>query len=170
MVDGGRRKWYNTDISNTLEKTMSKYWNNQGRFNAEWEALGVKLMPAMGPAESIGGEMVRAVNKLYYDAFNNGFCNNTSGAANFLAQYAQPWLTPEFRRALAVVAPLTNTGGYSNVTDSVEQALDTLVDEVCCLLLNSPELCTLASPADMLDLSDAEVYYSEEDGEEDIWR
>jgi hypothetical protein len=35
--------------------------------------------------------------------------------------------------------------------------------------LNSPELCTLASPADMLDLSDAEVYYSEED-DEDIWR
>lgn len=149
---------------------MSKYWNNEGRFNAEWQQLGVQLMPAMGPAASIGGEMVRAVNKLYYDAFNNGFCNNTSGAANFLARYAQPWLTEEFRRALAVVAPLTNTGGYSNVTDSVGQALDTLVDEVCCLLLNSPEMSTLASPADMLDLSDAEVYYSEEDSEEDIWR
>jgi hypothetical protein len=148
---------------------MSKYWNKQGQYQAEFDAMSNELMPVSGAADSLAGELVRAVNRLYYDAFNNGFCNNTSGAINFLTQYLVPFYHQDrdLADALSVVEPKTNTGGYSTVGASTGLALDTLVDRVAALIIAQPQLRTVPAPCDLFDLEDPEYVEEEEDYEDE---
>ena len=148
---------------------MSKYWNNQGTFQSEFDALTQELMPAMGEAESLAGELVRAANRLYYDAFNNGFCNNTSGAVNFLYTYLVPFYKDDrdLKEALDLIAPKTNTGGYSSTGAMTGAALDTIVDKVAQLIINQPELKVQPNPCDLFDLQDDDYYEPEDDYEEE---
>lgn len=62
-----------------MEKLITEkgksYWNNNGAYQKEYEELYEKLVPSSGDADSIHGEMIRAVSRLYYDFCNNGNCN-----------------------------------------------------------------------------------------------
>ena len=51
------------------------YWNNNGGNEQELKRLTEKFMPASGRAENLVGEVIRAVNRLYYEFCNNGNCN-----------------------------------------------------------------------------------------------
>lgn len=51
------------------------YWNNEGAYESQFDALTKTLMPAEGRAEYLVGEVVRAANRLYYEYCNNGNCN-----------------------------------------------------------------------------------------------
>ena len=142
---------------------MSAYWNNKGRFQADYDRLYEKLVPMSGGCESLAGEAIRSASRLYYDAFNNGFCNNTSGAHNFLKTFVAPIVkNDDFNDALAHVYPKTNTNGYSKVTAVTETALDTIVDTVVQYAL-SVENTPYPSPCDLFDLQDADAPYEEED-------
>jgi len=50
------------------------YWNNGGAYQKELDELNEK-MPVIGAADTLNGELVRAVNRLYYDYCNNGNSN-----------------------------------------------------------------------------------------------
>lgn len=50
------------------------YWNRKGIYQNEYDNLK-KLVPYSGEADTVHGEMLRCVGKLYYDYFNNGNCN-----------------------------------------------------------------------------------------------
>lgn len=55
---------------------MSKtYWNNEGKYQADYDRLWAKLVPDSGRAETMRGELLRAISRIYYDRFNNGFGN-----------------------------------------------------------------------------------------------
>ena len=60
------------------------YWCHKGRYTKQYEKLSATLVPASGKCDTVEGEILRAASKIYYDAYNNGFANNTSGAYNFL--------------------------------------------------------------------------------------
>lgn len=137
-----------------------KYWNNEGTYQADYTRLANELMPASGAADTLGGELIRAATRLYYDAFNNGFCNNTSGAMNFLRQYLP--MSDKALKAAQLIEPCTNTGGYSDLTDDVEAALDTLIDSTVEFILNNPERAAAANPCDMFDLQEADCYYEDD--------
>lgn len=53
----------------------SHYWDEGGAWRKEFDKL-VEKMPATGSAETLNGELVRAVNRLYWD-----YCNNGNGNA-----------------------------------------------------------------------------------------
>jgi hypothetical protein len=147
---------------------MSKYWNNQGRYNQEFNALYEQLVPMSGACATQAGELIRAVNRIYYDAFNNGFVNNTSGAVNFLQQYATAYCkTSEFTAALYLLAGKSNTGGYSSVCAATEAALDLCVDTVYEIIRDNPELLNQPAECDMFALQDKTYYEPEEDLEEE---
>ena len=50
------------------------YWEHQGAYQKELDELNEK-MPLMGAADTLNGELVRAINRLYYDYCNNGNMN-----------------------------------------------------------------------------------------------
>jgi hypothetical protein len=59
----------------TIEMTEPTLWGNNHPRQAEWEALWDKHVPDSGPAETPYGEAIRALGRLQYDYYNNGFCN-----------------------------------------------------------------------------------------------
>lgn len=58
-----------------LSAPNQHYWNNNGAQQKEMNRLTEKFMPAQGCAENFTGEVVRAINRLYYEFCNNGNCN-----------------------------------------------------------------------------------------------
>ena len=141
---------------------MSKYWNQEGQYQAEFNQLSDELMPRSGKADSLAGEIIRSVNRLYYDAFNNGFCNNTSGAINFVDKHLVPLFPADaaLSNAVGTIRPCTNTDGYSDVTKAVENALDLLVDRAVEAIRTYPDLRRMPT-YDMFDLQEDEPDYDD---------
>lgn len=68
----------------TLMETMTKkletplgksYWGLNGAYQVEMDFHYDKLVPSVGYAPTIHGEMIRSVSRLFYDYCNNGNCN-----------------------------------------------------------------------------------------------
>jgi hypothetical protein len=51
------------------------YWNNNGIYQNQFDSLTEKLQMPTGSSETLNGELIRAVNRLYYEYCNNGNCN-----------------------------------------------------------------------------------------------
>lgn len=51
------------------------YWNQQGAYQVEKSEFYDKLVPDSGEANTVHGELIRSINRLYYDFCNNGNCN-----------------------------------------------------------------------------------------------
>ena len=51
------------------------YWNNNGVYQEQYDKLYESLVPSRGEADTVHGEMLRAVSRLFYDYCNNGNCN-----------------------------------------------------------------------------------------------
>lgn len=58
-----------------LSRASQHYWNGNGGNEQELQRLTEKFIPASGRAENLVGEVIRAVNRLYYEFCNNGNCN-----------------------------------------------------------------------------------------------
>lgn len=58
-----------------LSDKSQHYWDNNGAQQAELDRLTKKFMPAGGCAKNFTGEVIRAINRLYYEFCNNGNCN-----------------------------------------------------------------------------------------------
>ena len=62
-----------------MEKRITElgksYWNENGAYQEEFDKLYKELVPSKGEADTIHGEMIRAVSRLFYDFCNNGNCN-----------------------------------------------------------------------------------------------
>lgn len=56
-------------------KSGNSYWNESGAYQPEYDKLYEELVPNRGEADTIHGEMIRAVTRLTYDYYNNGNCN-----------------------------------------------------------------------------------------------
>lgn len=51
------------------------YWNNNGKHQAINDALWEMLVPHSGEADTVQGEALRIISRIYYDYYNNGCCN-----------------------------------------------------------------------------------------------
>jgi hypothetical protein len=57
---------------------MSKYttyWDNNGKYQTEYELAWKQHIPMSGEAEDGLPEALRCISRIGYDYFNNGFCN-----------------------------------------------------------------------------------------------
>lgn len=57
---------------------MSKtgaYWDNEGKYQTEYNEAWRQLIPANGEAEEGLPEALRAISRIGYEYYNNGFCN-----------------------------------------------------------------------------------------------
>jgi hypothetical protein len=59
------------------------YWSKNGKYEAEANALQ-ELVPMMDNCATFKGEVWRAVTKIYYDYYNNGWGNHWKAPAAFL--------------------------------------------------------------------------------------
>lgn len=57
---------------------MSKvgtYWDKEGKYQAQYDLAWKQLIPASGEADDGLPEALRAISRIGYDYYNNGFCN-----------------------------------------------------------------------------------------------
>ena len=52
-----------------------KYWNEQGRYQFEYRDYWKQLVPETGEADTVEGNALIAISKIYHDVFNNGAGN-----------------------------------------------------------------------------------------------
>ena len=55
--------------------TSQAYWDNNGKYQEQYNKAWEKLIPASGEAEDGLPEALRAISRIGYDYYNNGFCN-----------------------------------------------------------------------------------------------
>ena len=126
------------------------YWNKKGQYQSEFDRL-TKLMPMMGKSDVVAGEMIRAANRLVYDYYNNGMCNNTSGALEYL--YTKRVVNYDVYKTLS---PICATEGYTseNLDEHLEQIIDNVVEHI----LANPDLETKENSEDMFDYQEDSIY------------
>lgn len=136
-------------------------------YEARIEELFDKYVPSMGKSDILAGELIRAVCKLRYEMYNNGFGNNVSGALNFLDANV-PGLTPEFKALYDNARGIIYFGDYSNICPKVK-AMNSLMTKVVEFINEHPETETTPNEVDMYELEDEpyeeeeEEYYEEEE-------
>jgi len=68
-------------LTHKNNKTMSNvdtsktYWDNEGKYQEQYDRAWKQLIPASGEAKDGLPEALRAISRIGYDYYNNGFCN-----------------------------------------------------------------------------------------------
>lgn len=124
---------------------MSRYWNHHGRFQEQYDSLMTQLVPRIGPAESLAGELLRCVSNLGYERFNNGNGNrdvkSLQNQGRFLLQH-RGVLTAHavflglnvavFAKALTAVARMYgNSRTHHDAVDMVTDVVVSYAHENC---------------------------------------
>ena len=55
--------------------TTQSYWDQEGKYQEQYDKAWKQLIPASGEAEDGLPEALRAISRIGYDYYNNGFCN-----------------------------------------------------------------------------------------------
>jgi len=134
------------------------YWSQNGKYQTDYDRL-VGLMPAVGDAETVAGEMIRSVSRLGHELYNNGMGNNSSGAVNFL--WARSAIDQKTHEA---IHPMTMgriyNGNYNG--DSLQVAIESAIDQTIRYILDNPTVEIAPNKESMFDHSDEDEHYCEE--------
>jgi hypothetical protein len=137
-----------------------RYWNCEGKYQEQIDEMVDFYVPSSGKCGVIGGELLRAAIRLHYDGYNNGWCNNTSGAWHFLNKFGND----SIRESIKCLEGCTNTGDYYffDEGDEVDLALDNLFDVLYEYLDANPSLLSQETDESIFDYQDDTVYVEEE--------
>ena len=133
-------------------------------------ALFEELVPAKGKADTVAGEIIRAVNRIAYRNYNDGdhvgvgYGNETCNpAARYLGEVAGNHGDPAGNRVQQAVIDMWGVADddrYDKLVEALEEAVLAYLDE-------HPELKTTPNTEDMFDyrdsLEDRDNSYDEED-------
>jgi hypothetical protein len=142
------------------------YWNGKGKHQNLYEIKNAELVPYEGKCDTVEGEMLRATAKLYYDYYNNGMCNNTSGPAKFL-MIQDDELKLGVKDQIEKIYYNSNNAGYGSVNLEVE--LEQLCDVVIEYL---GEHSGTVNTKDMYDYQDEDLREDEDEWDnrwDDSW-
>jgi len=133
-----------------IDERQKVYWDLQGRYQEEYDSR-LDALPQYGEGATKASEIFRAATKLYYDFWNNGMVNNTSGAVNFLL-YAGVF-TSEQDQDFAVIHPYTI--GLKIYLNEIELrcTMERMLDRTIAFLLANHELDALPNDMDYLEFS-----------------
>ena len=146
---------------------QNTYWNNAGKHQADYARLCDELIPAVGAADTVAGEILRSVTRLAYDLYNNGMGNNTSGAANFLlhkgvVDHETHSTIYEYTRGMLY------DGRYEG--DALQVAVERTIDFAVEFILANPALTTAQNTEDMFDYEEEDQHWCDDCGDEtDRW-
>ena len=65
----------------------AQFWDNKHPLTAVKDEMWKKHVPAAGSCNSLEAELFLAANRLGYDYYNNGFCNNPVGFHDFITEH-----------------------------------------------------------------------------------
>ena len=127
----------NVEMKNTVKG--NSYWNDSGAYNAEQLELYKALVPSMGEADTIHGEVLRCANRMYYEYFNNGNGNArdenyVEGNYCYCDEDDDCYCEDEYETVpnegfLEFLEQITDNIGTKEVVDITHQIVDIILDE-----------------------------------------
>lgn len=144
--------------------TTKNFWNRNHELSPDLLRLEGELVPLSGKADTLEGEFIRAIGRLGYDFYNNGFCNNTSDALDFLNREMPVEIITEYE----FLKDYVNTGGYAPnyAKNAIDTHLTNLTEKVVRYVLSKEGNYT-ESDLDMFDYGDPDYYPEDEDDDWD---
>lgn len=125
-----------------------------------------RLVPTSGKADTVAGEIVRAVNRICYRWYNDGDMIG-AGYGKETCNPAARYLT---KRAGSRVERVISDMWGIYISDCVyEERLETLCEEVLTYLEAHPELEKTENTEDMWDYYDREEDVDDSEDEDDEW-
>jgi hypothetical protein len=145
---------------------MKTFWNREHELSAESDRLAKELMPMSGNCQTIEGELYRASSRIGYDYYNNGFCNNWSGALAFLVDHDM--VTVKEHRVLEPYqfGHRMDNGNFFEDDCPLQKASVAIHERVIRHILSKEELTPNTNNEDMFDYSLPEPPY---DDSPSIW-
>lgn len=122
-------------------------------------------VPQIGSCDTVGGELLRAAAKIYYECYNNGFGNNVSGALNFLRNNGIDLRTDNVYSTLHEYC----CGSILNNNNEkiVHSMVNLVVERVEEYISKIPAILTIPNNTDMHNLTDNNYEDEDEDEDED---
>jgi len=145
-------------------KRPGKYYDSD-RQPREYRVFWDQLIPDSGKAETVEGEMLRAVSKIQHDFYNNGFGNNWSGALAYLQQYLPSFGVNIPHTLWNTISPYATGRTHPNnqkIENNIGLALDQITDGVMAAIRNSDGNYH-PNRADMYDMSSPTQWSDDED-------
>lgn len=130
---------------------QKSYWYENGKYQKQWDRL-IKLMPQSGNSHVLAGELIRAANKLCYDMYNNGMCNNTSGAINFLLKHGA--ISKELHSELHED---TRVAVYATLSGVKLSAMEDIIDSTIEYIMANPDSETAPNEDDIYNYTDTSL-------------
>ena len=124
------------------------YWEEKGKYQAEYNKLYAKHVPASGESATKEGELLRMISRFYYDRFNNGHCNDRSEEK----KYVNSWLR---RQKNAPVKSIS----YNMLDKDLDRVVDFIVEF---LLTDKVEQKRIAVNANKLDAYNRRQRFNEQ--------
>jgi hypothetical protein len=134
-----------------INKDTGSYWNNEGKYQAEYDAAWKALIPASGEAEDGLPEALRAISRVGYDYYNNGFCNlwrewediddwgeetivrKMDSFYEDLVDYLEWHVPPKMYREFKNWLPTVNYGGIewgANGDDVIDRIINHIIEQM----------------------------------------
>lgn len=110
--------------------TEKIYWNKQGKYQEVYDKMK-EFIPLTGEAKIYHAEAVRCISRIYYDFFNNGFCNAIDEDRDWTEYYEKLiYNVYEYLEynTLETVESNATLKGYND--SKIEMQLEKLTDEV----------------------------------------
>lgn len=146
---------------------LVKNANNWGGLNAEdngfHDAMWDRYVPACGKCDTLGGEILRAINRIIYKFYNDG----DTVARFYSSNYNHSWGAEKFLYKHVPGYALMRDIDYDDISEFENAAcknLKTVVD----YLRDNPALFEVKNSEDFLDLSPYEEW-PDEDEDYDEW-
>lgn len=133
-----------------IEERQNVYWDLRGRYQEEYDKR-LDSLPHHGRGSTKASEIFRAATKLYYDFWNNGMVNNTSGALNYLL-YAGVFQTQN-DQDFAVIHPYTIGSRIYLNEMGLRFTMERMLDRTIAFLLSNVDLENSKNDVDYLDFS-----------------
>lgn len=134
-----------------VDERQNVYWDNQGKYQEHYDAL-LDDLPEVGNGTTRASEIFRAATKLYYDFYNNGMVNNTSGASNFLL-FAGVFPSQEDDDFLLIHPYTTGAKIFVNDEVDVRLAMERLMDRTIEFVLGNAELNAMHNDMSYLEFT-----------------
>lgn len=135
-------------------------------YDEEINALFEELVPASGKADTVAGEIVRAVARIGYRNYNDGDhigVGYGKQTCNPAARYLIAICGGDVRLAVLDAWGVRDDGLYDKAVTNIEKAVLTYLNR-------RPELKAVINNVDMLDCADPQEDREDYDDEEDEWQ
>lgn len=110
--------------------TEKIYWNKQGKYQEVYDKMK-EFIPSHGEAKTYHAEAVRCISRIYYDFFNNGFCNAIDENRDWTEYYEKLIYNVYEYLEYNTLETVESNATLKSYNDSkIEMQLEKLTDEV----------------------------------------